>query len=232
MLLYILALSIFLNIKINRKYLQIGRYSFSLEDMNCMECISQTIPTSMFGMIQHETADHLAKIIIELINPNFEQKDQPVFPEMLLKVDLEPFQMLLHQKVMEFLMEFVLNSQNEILTKKALIEEEKEVKKVEMPIQDSSIFIQRITISPFYVKFNYRSYKLRMSKLYNKEFLQLLNIADIRDLIVSFNKFEGRGFNSTDLMLNQMIQQYTKEMLNTQAMMTYVTGNNTLIYIF
>ena len=111
--------------EINRKSLQIGRYSFSLEDINCVECISQTVPTTIFGMIQHETADHLAKLIIELINPNYEQKDQPVSPEILLKVDLEPFQMLLHQKVMEFLMEFVLNSQNEILTKKALVEEEK-----------------------------------------------------------------------------------------------------------
>lgn len=215
--------------EINRKSLQIGRYSFSLEDINCVECISQTVPTTIFGMIQHETADHLAKLIIELINPNYEQKDQPVSPEILLKVDLEPFQMLLHQKVMEFLMEFVLNSQNEILTKKALVEEEKEVKKTEKAeilTQETPIFIQRISISPFYVKLNYRSYKLRVSKLYNKEFLQLLNIADIRDLIISFNKFEGRGFNSLDLMINQMIQQYTKEMLKTQAMMTYVTGNN------
>ncbi len=182
----------------------------------------------------------MAKAALEMVNVGGAE----AMPELLLKVKMEPLQLTLHQKVLEFLKDYAVKCHKELFEDHTPEEidafanentEPPEVKKVAAapsavasppagPAQPQhDVFIQKATISQFYVKFNYRSYKLSMAKLYNKEFFELLNIADIRDLVITFKKFEGRGFNNMEELSKSISGHYANDILNNQ-LLTCVTA--------
>lgn len=203
--------------------------TLSVDDISCSESLSQTLATSVLGMIHHERAENVAKFTVEMLNSGGMVQD---LPELVLKIKVEPIQLLLHQKVLEFLRDYATKCQKELLERHVEKTEEKEEKKhdeekkspvVKPASNQRDLFVQKATISQFYVKFDYRSYKLTMSNLYKKEMLELLNIADIRDLVITFKKFEGRGFNTLDELIKCISQHYTNDILNNQ-LLTCVTG--------
>eukprot|EP00826_Nyctotherus_ovalis_P057621 TRINITY_DN7887_c0_g2_i2.p1 TRINITY_DN7887_c0_g2~~TRINITY_DN7887_c0_g2_i2.p1 ORF type:complete len:252 (-),score=92.90 TRINITY_DN7887_c0_g2_i2:173-928(-) len=170
--------------------------------------------------------DYATRVCVEISDTNLGGKPQP---ELVLKVQVEPLEIMLHQKVLEFVRE------NALKCKEALFEnqtpEKVEAIKEDMEnaggkLQDSPVitpagtelFVQRVSISQFYIKLNYRSYKLNVGKLYNKEFLELLNIADIRDLTVSFKKFDERGFNSVNDLMEKLVDFFAKDVIDNQLL--------------
>ena len=111
------------------------------------------------------------------------------YPGISLKVKIEPLHITLHQKVLEFLKEYAANCQEDLFEDKTAeeinpfenYEEENLLNEIKEPLEESKkevsqtvtqshsdIFIERISVSRFYVQFNYRSYKLSMTKLYNR----------------------------------------------------------------
>jgi len=177
------------------------------------------------------------KITTELINTRIGPATVSL-PELVAKVKIEPLQVTLHQKVLEFLRDFAIKCHKELFEDHMpeqidmIIEEEKEqkIENVEMKPPEKmpaelkkDIFIQKASISQFYIKFNYRSYKLSMANLYHKDFLELLNIADIRDLVITCKKFEGRGFNNIEALTKNITEHYTNDIVNNQ-LMTCVTA--------
>ena len=130
-------------------------------------------------------ADHVAKICLEIKNLKSGKND---YPGISLKVKIEPLHITLHQKVLEFLKEYAANCQEDLFEDKTAeeinpfenYEEENLLNEIKEPLEESKkevsqtvtqshsdIFIERISVSRFYVQFNYRSYKLSMTKLYN-----------------------------------------------------------------
>lgn len=232
------------------------RATLSIEDVRCTESLSQMYPTSMLGMIHHESgnyfedairavAEHVAKVAVELLNTEKKSKEDTDLPELIVKVKIEPIQLMLHQKVLEFLREYAMKCHDELFEDHMAEEIERaEEEPPESPMEEKKaaknplstapataaalvpkrdIFIQKATISQFYVKFNYRSYKLSVAKLYNKELFELLNIADIRDLVITFKKFEGHAFNNLEELTKSVSAHYSNDILNNQ-LLTCVTA--------
>jgi len=156
-------------------------------------------------------------------------------PALKMKVKIEPLNITLHQKVLEFLKNYASKCHKELFEDQTaekidFLEEElkePEPSKPEVSASHTSshsdIFIERFSISRFYIKFNYRSYKLSMKKLYKKELFELLNIADIRDLVITFKKFEGRAYNNIEKLIKELTDYYTNDILNNQ-LLTCVTA--------
>ncbi len=217
--------------------MHVFRTTLSIEDIGCSESLSQSLATSMLGMIHHERAEHVVKVAVEMLNSAFGPNMVDELPELILKVKVEPLQFLLHQKVLEFLREYAGRCQKELLDRRGEKPEapdavpkrpEEEHKSPKPAPAQRDLFVQKATISQFYVKFDYRSYKLTMSNLYKKEMLELLNIADIRDLVITFKKFEGRGFNTVEELVKAISQHYTNDIVNNQ-LLTCVTGISFLL---
>lgn len=137
---------------------------------------------------------------------------------------------MLHQKVLEFIRENALKCKEELFENQtpekvdAIKEDMENVGNIVDPAvkgaesKGNELFVQRVSISQFYIKFNYRSYKLNVAKLYNKQLLELLNIADIRDLVLNFKKFDERGFNNVNDLVDKIVDVLTKDIIENQLL--------------
>lgn len=207
----------------------------------CNESFSKGYPVPMLGMVHHENgrpslplAECIVKICADVLNSGLEDR---VMPGVKAKVKVEPLNVELHQKTLEFFKRYAAKCHRELF-------EDHTAEKIDYleDVQDdaesdepkgqlaashvpahSDLFIERLSISQFYVKFNYRSYRLSMSKLYKKEIFEFLNIADIRDLIITFKRFDGRGYNSVEKLVKELTDYYTYDILNNQ-LLTCVTA--------
>jgi len=213
------------------------RVTFSLEKLIGLENLSQSESTTMLKTINTDKGslyisnleDYSIRACLEICDTNIKGNPQP---ELVLKLQIEPLEILLHQKVLEFIQHNAIKCTEELFgnqtpEKVEAIKEDMENpgnnKLVDSPTittvsAGNELFVQRVSISQFYIKMNYRSYKLNVAKLYNKELLELLNIADIRDLVINFKRFDERGFNSINDVIDKLVEYYGKDIVDNQLL--------------
>jgi len=173
--------------------------------------------------------DHSIIACLEICDTNIKGDPQP---ELVLKLQIEPLEILLHQKVLEFIRRNAIKCTEELFENqtpekveaiKEDVESVRNNKLARSPVEKAvstgnELFVQRVSISQFCIKMNYRSHKFNVAKLCNKELLELLNIIDIRDLVINFKKFDERGFNNINDMIDKLVEHYGKDIVDNQLL--------------
>ncbi len=80
-------------------------------------------------------------------------------------------------------------------------------------LNNKKIFLKNAKISEFFLLFSYNAHSISLSKLTNKEYLELLNFSNISDLKIDFKKYDYNGFLPIEEFPKSIINLWIKDLM-------------------
>lgn len=87
-----------------------------------------------------------------------------------------------------------------------------EINKGEKNLDKKKTFLKNTKISEFFILFSYNAHSISLSKLSNKEYLELLNFSNISELKIDFKRYECNNFLPIEDFPNNIINFWINDL--------------------
>ena len=90
---------------------------------------------------------------------------------------------------------------------------------------NSITFVNKISINPFNIKFNYHSHKLKFKKLVSdRDWQELLSLADVNDLNLKFKPFQKNIQTPLNDIISELFEYWRKDIMDNQLKDSVLRG--------
>lgn len=80
-------------------------------------------------------------------------------------------------------------------------------------MKDKKSFLKNAKISEFFILFSYNAHSISLSKLTNKEYLELLNFSNISDLKIDFKRYDFNGYLPIEEFPKNILNVWIKDLM-------------------
>ena len=159
-----------------------------------------------------ETLQHFITVSVDMRSNESERKIDA-------DVTIVPLNILIDQKTLLFLLKFMTQQKKEenLIDTFEVLDKDIDAKESENAKNDIMTTL-KLEIKKFYINFSYNSNELDLRKLKNKDYLQLLNITNITDLVIKFKQYKSKSPTELSNEINNVVSFYTDDIVKNQIL--------------